>query len=410
MPQPLGPASRRQTLRQLAALASLPVLTPSQATASALTAGGSLEVRLDLGAEIAAGRFDPALHRVGLRGAHPPLSWGSSWPLEPEPGSEPAGRFWHGRVPFDSLPFGGQPLAWKAKIDGLPSPGDGWEPGANHRTRLKGPSRIERSFGAAAEPLPPRRTGRIERWAPISADPLAQREVQVWWPPGEDGHRPLPMLLMHDGQNVFDDASAGAEWMLDETAERLVRNGAVAPMLIVAVASTAARIDDYTPWPGRMSRGGDPVGGGGAAYAAWLAGALLPELERRLPLVRGPAGRERRFVGGSSLGGLMSMWMLLAQPALWGGALVVSPSVWWSEGRLLDEIPQRGTGAAAPRLWLDIGRREGAEEVGGAERLSQRLSARGWAHRFVLDEAAGHDEASWASRGEAMLRFLLSPT
>jgi predicted alpha/beta superfamily hydrolase len=362
-----------------------------------------LQVVIDLRSEIAAGRFDPQRDRIGIRGAHPPLSWSRTWPAD-ETGQ--AGLY-RTRIAFERPPFGDQPVAYKFKIERPGAPGgEGWEPGPNHRVRLAPGARVERAWAAVPEPLPARRTGRFDRFAMADGTTTPPRGIQVWLPPayGEEPSRRHPLLVMHDGQNLFDDTAAGSEWQLDETAERLVRAGQIAPPLIVGIESKAQRIHDYTPWPGRLRSDGPAaaVGGGGPAYADWIARVLLPELERRYPVEPGP---QRRFVGGSSLGGLLSMWMLLHQPGQWGGALVVSPSVWWADEALLGDIGSRPAGPP-PRLWLDIGLQEGESAVAGARRLHRRLLVQGWPHRHTEAPDGGHDEVSWAARGEAMLRFL----
>jgi predicted alpha/beta superfamily hydrolase len=215
------------------------------------------------------------------------------------------------------------------------------------------------------------------------------------------------MLYLHDGQNVFDAAAAGAEWQVDETAQRLVEAGAVQPMIIVAVAvaSTGVRLDDYTPVPGRMGSllSAPTAGGGAAAYGRYLAEELKPLIDARY---RTRPGREHTALGGSSLGGLVSMWLLLQQPQVWGAALVVSPSVWWGGGMIVSAVDQAPASLPAPRLWIDVGGREGWHMVHGARRLRDAAQARGWPVAFLEVPEAGHDEASWAARVEAMLRFL----
>src|SRR5271170_6587120 len=59
------------------------------------------------------------------------------------------------------------------------------------------------------------------------------RFLRVWLPPGyedaENGGRHYPVLYLNDGQNLFEGATSfnGVEWQVDETADRLVREGVV---------------------------------------------------------------------------------------------------------------------------------------------------------------------------------------
>ena len=65
------------------------------------------------------------------------------------------------------------------------------------------------------------------------------RLLRVWLPPGYDeplnGGRRYPVLYLNDGQNLFESATSfnGVEWQVDETGDRLIREGTVPPMIIV---------------------------------------------------------------------------------------------------------------------------------------------------------------------------------
>ena len=91
----------------------------------------------------------------------------------------------------------------------------------------------------------------------------------MWLPPGyaTSPERRYPVVYFHDGQNVFDAATSflGIEWGADEAAGRMVRDGKLAPCILVAVANSPERIAEYTPVA-------DPGRGGGRAadYARFL--------------------------------------------------------------------------------------------------------------------------------------------
>src|SRR5207244_12801861 len=99
-------------------------------------------------------------------------------------------------------------------------------------------------------------TGNIKRHRAFHSKVLGnRRDVLVYLPPGYSrlSRKRYPVLYMHDGQNVFDAATAfaGVEWGADETAERLIRAGAIEPLIIVAVANMGEdRIHEYAPTRG----------------------------------------------------------------------------------------------------------------------------------------------------------------
>ncbi|MDM4766013.1 alpha/beta hydrolase-fold protein [Pelomonas sp. SE-A7] len=377
-------------------------------------AGHRVDFEIDLRAEIAAGRFDPARDQVGLRGSVAPLSWGRTLPAKPA-----AQGLYKLGVVFEQIPFGGQPLQYKFKIDRPgATPDNGWEDGRNHSLGFPSEQQqVARAFNAEPAKLPAQRTGQIDRLPPIASSHVSPRGLQVWLPPGyeREPQRRYPVLYLHDGQNVFDADAAGAEWQVDETAQRLVLAGAIEPVIIVAVDSNSRdRFLDYTPTEmlipaARSGRDKDErQGGGGPRYARYLVEDLKPFIDQRYRTRPEPASTA---VGGSSLGGLISMWLLLHHGDTFGAGLVVSPSVWWDDMFLLRDVRTTApVGTARPRAWLDMGDHEGPGALVAARQLRDALLARGWQSGGTLgymeQAGAGHDEAAWASRVEPMLRYL----
>ncbi len=228
------------------------------------------------------------------------------------------------------------------------------------------------------------------------------RDVIVYLPPGyaSESDRRYPVLYMHDGQNIFDAATSFVgEWRVDETAEDLIGQGAIEPLIVVGVYNTADRISEYTP---AVDAG---RGGNADNYGRFLVDELKPFIDstyRTLP------DREHSGVAGSSLGGLVSMHFALTLSETFSRIGVVSPSVWWADQHILGEV--RGSSKPASRIWLDMGTGEGAEAVAGARALRDALVAKGWVLggdlAYVEAPGAAHNEAAWAQRVSPILRFL----
>lgn len=240
---------------------------------------------------------------------------------------------------------------------------------------------------------------------------LLPRDVHVYRPPGyeEETSRRYPVLYLKDGQNIFDPKEMGMEWEVDHTADALIRAGRIEPLLVVGVANTEARRDEYTPTAVELKQSdGTLTKGGGKAdlYGRFLIEELMPFIDRTYRTRRGAASTA---VGGSSLGGLVSVWLGLEHPDVFGNVLAVSPTVWWDDFVILKKV------AALPRkvpvrFWVDIGSLEGDNAVTGARRLRDALIEKGWEPgsdlEYMEQEGGRHDEISWASRVEAMLTFL----
>ncbi len=399
----------------------LPLLAPG-ALASAPAAGMSavappvvVSMEVDLRDEIAAGRFDPTRDGVGVRGSQAPLSW--QLPVPARPLGD--GRY-RVELRFERVPHGGQPVQYKFRIERPGQVADaGWETGRNHALWLEAPRpRVARAFNAPAPVVPPHRAGTIERLGTVASKYIAPRAVQVWLPPdyAADSSRRYAVLYLNDGQNVFDADAAGAEWQVDEAAQQLALDGVIDAPIIVAVDSVAERIADYTPTAATLgsdrSGSGRPQrsGGGAAAYARFLIDELKPIIDRRY---RTRPERLSTAVGGSSLGGLVSLWLALHEGATFGAALVVSPSAWWDNEFARRDVAAWTGADARPRLWLDVGAWEGDEAAPAVRRLRDALRTRGWrdADLSYAEAADGsHDEASWSARVPGMLQFLYGRT
>jgi predicted alpha/beta superfamily hydrolase len=253
--------------------------------------------------------------------------------------------------------------------------------------------------------VPPRRKrpqGRVDRVPAGPESPGLDRDLAVYLPPsyGETDHR-YPVLYMQDGQNLFDpEASFAGSWRVD-----LAMNWAAARRLegiVVGVPNAGeARLAEYSPFE-------DPEGGPGrgSEYVSHLADTIKPLVDARF---RTLPQRETTGVVGSSMGGLISLFAFFARPDVFGITGALSPSLWFA-GRaifgLLEAVPSR-----PGRLYVDVGRLEGAETVENARRLRDLLIAKGYVQgthlRYVEDRAGKHEEAAWGRRFRAALPFLL---
>lgn len=234
--------------------------------------------------------------------------------------------------------------------------------------------------------------------------------ILVYRPPGyrDDRTRRYPVLYMHDGQNVFDKVTSatGQEWCLDETAQRLIEAGAIEPLLIVGVYNAGEkRIDEYTPSPDEKKK----MGGQADGYARMLVQEIKPFIDRRYRTLR---SAPNTGLGGSSLGGLLTMHLGLRFPTVFSRLAVLSPSIWWNERAIISEV--NALQAKLPlRIWLDAGTNEGNDVLSDVRLLKDALLKKGWAEgqdlAYMEAEGGGHNEQSWAARVENVLRFLFPP-
>ena len=228
----------------------------------------------------------------------------------------------------------------------------------------------------------------------------------VLLPPGYDADqsRRYPVLYLHDGQNVFDKAtSVGEEWRVDETALGLITAGAIEPLIVVGIYNTGEhRIEEYTPTADAEKK----QGGKADQYARMLIEEIKPFIDREYR-TRPDAGSTG--LGGSSLGGLLTMHIGIRHPNVFTRIAALSPSVWWDKRVIVREVTEL-PGKLPLKIWLDAGTQEGEEVIADARALRDALIAKGWVAgqdlAYMEAEGAQHNEASWGSRIDSVLRFL----
>ncbi|MGA8867706.1 MAG: alpha/beta hydrolase-fold protein [Candidatus Sulfotelmatobacter sp.] len=240
------------------------------------------------------------------------------------------------------------------------------------------------------------------------------RFLRVWLPPGyderENGGRRYPVLYLNDGQNLFEAATSftGVEWQADETADRLIREGAIAPMILVGIDNAARdRIREYMP---HRSLHPMMMRVQGRHYPDFLIKEVMPFVSRTY---RVAAGAENTGLGGSSLGALIALYTAMVRPGVIGRLLLESPSLWASHRQLIKD--SRAVRVWPERMFLAAGTAEGGSpersravlndvrELAGILRRAVLTEKR---LRLVIEEGAGHNEAAWAGRFPEGLQFL----
>ena len=247
----------------------------------------------------------------------------------------------------------------------------------------------------------------------IASRYIGERDILVYLPPGysdQDSYR-YPYALLQDGQNVFDARTSvfGVEWSVDETAEKLIAEQQMAPVVLIAVYNSEDRVIEYTPFK-------DPEfgGGGSALYEAFLVEELLPLLGSRYSLSK---RAEDRAVVGSSLGGLLALHLGWTRSDTFGMIGALSPSLWWSQRGLITAIAGGGSPDPRPRIWLDGGTLESTADlndngvpdvIDDLRTLRAVLMSKGYEVDVDLHycevEGQTHDEAAWSARVGDVLR------
>jgi len=240
------------------------------------------------------------------------------------------------------------------------------------------------------------------------------RFLRVWLPPGYDdpanADRRYPVLYLNDGQNLFEPSTSftGVEWQVDETGDRLIREGVIPPMIFVGLDNAAKeRIREYMP---HRSLHPMILRVHGTRYPSFLTKEVMPFMERTY---RAAVGPENTGLGGSSLGALIALYTVAVRPGVIGRLLIESPSLWASNRQLIRQ--SRGVKRWPERIFLGTGTAEvgrpdrdqsvvdDVRELAGILRRSALDDKR---LRLMIEDGATHHESAWARRFPEALAFL----
>jgi enterochelin esterase-like enzyme len=223
-----------------------------------------------------------------------------------------------------------------------------------------------------------------------------QRAVRVY-EPVRSGPRDRPLVVLFDGQNVFDDGGSFAGgWHAHHAVERLAKTVSV-PVIVGINHGHEQRISELSPFSfGRVEGKLD-------SFLDWVVGSLLPSLRRDHHLGEDP---RRVTIGGSSMGGIAALYAALRHPDVFGGAIAMSPSLFIARGAIFGWVRRRGVPRGL-RIYLDAGAREAnGKLLEAATKMADLLRSMGADPiLFVSDPKGQHSESCWRRRLLPALRF-----
>ena len=253
--------------------------------------------------------------------------------------------------------------------------------------------------------------GQIEEFT-IPMEGFSQSPRKIWaYLPESYGHarKKFDVLYMFDGHNLFNDelATYGKCWglkdYLDETQLDLVVIGQDCNH------TGNRRLSEYCPdnivdtsmedLPRFKAKGADT--------AEWFAKVLKPYCEKKYHISK---DRMHVGIGGSSMGGLMSEYMIAKYNNLYSKAACVSPSTHFNYEFIRDLIEH--TSFRESRIYID----QGSQEVHGKRlfidsmdmmlQINHLLNEKGCSTYPHLTPGGHHTEADWERIVPVFLQYL----
>jgi predicted alpha/beta superfamily hydrolase len=224
-----------------------------------------------------------------------------------------------------------------------------------------------------------------------------RRRIWLYLPPGyATSQRRYPVLYLHDGQNVFDEATAYAgEWAVDETLNKLADSGQDPTGCVVVAIDNGGerRLDEYSPWVNeRLKKGGE-----GSQYVEFLVRTLKPYIDQHY---RTRPEAAHTAIVGSSMGGLISLYAGVKYPAVFGRVGVFSPAFWFAKDSVLAFV-RRQSAPSKSRFYFVAGPAEGPTMVPHMAEVRDALLARGVSPGHIAFKTpADGQHAEWFWRRE----------
>jgi predicted alpha/beta superfamily hydrolase len=247
-------------------------------------------------------------------------------------------------------------------------------------------------------------TGAVEREGQFHSNVLDNdRGIWIYTPPSydENPRQTYPVVYMHDGQNLFSDASSfgGVSWNVGGAMDDGIASGAIPEAIVIGIENNADRMAEYTPVA-------DPDDGGGNAdaYLKFIVTELKPQVDHGL---RTQPDAAHTAMIGSSLGGLVSVYAGLTHADTFGLVGALSPSTWWDNTWLLGQ--SQSATPAIRRIYIDSGNAgPSQDDVTNTGKLAAEWKTKPNVEvDYLVADGAQHNETYWRQRIPGALAFLL---
>lgn len=218
----------------------------------------------------------------------------------------------------------------------------------------------------------------------------------------ESSDRHYPVLYLHDGQNLFDEYAPYGNWAIDHSLAKLKKEGFKDVIIIAVDHGEKDRISEYSPFPSERFGTGQ-----GLLYLQFLRNTLKPYVDRTFRVL---TDAENTGIGGSSMGGLISLFAGFRKPDIFSKLMIFSPSLWIAPRmyQMAANFKPKGTA-----IYLYAGAKESKEHLPNINLLKGTLEKREFNEEqfkmnVVIHPEGTHSEHYWKSEFPTALKWLYS--
>lgn len=229
------------------------------------------------------------------------------------------------------------------------------------------------------------------------------RQVQILLP-HDYYDRPdltFPVLYLTDGQNLFGEGSEFGNWNIDKSLTKLAKEDKAGVIIVAIDHGNEDRILEFSPYTNPKLGKGQ-----GELFIRFIAETLKPHIDAKY---RTKPDRLNTGIGGSSVGGLLSIYAALMFPQFFGRIMAFSPSLWISQRIYFDVI--HFFEPFAIRIYLYAGGKEGSNMIPNFNKLTEALENQRFGYDRVQIKTstnlkADHSEKHWSKEFPVALKWL----
>lgn len=218
-----------------------------------------------------------------------------------------------------------------------------------------------------------------------------KKTIHIYVPPAydKDSTTRYPVMYFLDGESSFNDLeNMGPEWQIDEVINAASEKGQPTA-IVIGINQHEDRDAEYTPWVNE-----DNPEAHGEKFTEWVVNDLKPWIDTQY---RTQTEATATTIGGISRSGMMAYYMMMAQPEVFGNAVIQSPAMWVDHERLLAmTLPEAQL--ANKKIFVSVGQYEGNIIIPHAKDIYEKFKAQGLgeeALKFELIPNEGHWHVTW---------------
>lgn len=209
-----------------------------------------------------------------------------------------------------------------------------------------------------------------------------------------------PVLYLHDGQNLFNEYAPYGNWAIDKSLALLAKDGYGDVIVIAIDHGGEQRINEFMPYDSPKFGKGN-----GRLYLQFLVETLKPLVDRSFRVIN---DRQYTGIGGSSMGGLISLFGGLTLPDVFGKLMIFSPSLWTSP-QIYDQA-NIFSPVVPTDIYLYAGAKESRVHLPNVMRLKETLEGKlmggGVRLHLSVNKHGTHNEAVWGAEFPKAIKWL----